>query len=129
MDRRFVALGSVLAFLAVALGAFGAHALKTRISPENLVIWQTGVQYHLAHAAALLFVGILTQSFQDKLVRAAGWLFFAGILIFGGSLYALALTNIKVLGAITPLGGICFLAGWLSLAVGATQSDRTPKAQ
>lgn len=105
--------------LGVALGAFGAHALKERISAASLTIWQTGVQYHLVHSVALIVVGLVLAHSSSKLVERAGWLFVAGIAIFGGSLYALAITDIKVLGAITPLGGVCFLAGWACLALGA----------
>jgi len=122
---RFVRLGAICAFLAVALGAFGAHALKDRLSPYALGVYQTGVQYHMIHALALLFVGLFSDRVSEKGVRfakAAGTCFFVGIVIFAGSLYALAFTGIRALGAITPLGGVCFLLGWALLTVAASSS-------
>ena len=109
-------MGSGLAFVAVALGAFGTHGLRDRLSPANLQIWQTGVQYHMIHAVGLILIGILHSQFDSKVVTRSGWFLYYGILIFSGSLYVLALTDIRVIGAITPLGGLCFLAGWGSLA-------------
>jgi len=117
MNRSFVSLGSGLAFLGVALGAFGTHGLKDRLSEANLKIWQTAVQYHLIHAVALVLIGLLAAQDSSRGIRTAGWLMFTGILIFSGSLYALALTDIKWLGAITPLGGLAFLTAWLTLAI------------
>jgi len=117
MKRQFVSLGSALAFLGIALGAFGTHGLRDRVSAESLKIWQVGVQYHLIHAVALVLVGLLAAHEPAKSVAKAGWLMVGGIAIFSGSLYLLALTDIKVLGAITPLGGLCFLAAWATLAV------------
>jgi uncharacterized membrane protein YgdD (TMEM256/DUF423 family) len=117
MNRTFVSLGSAFAFLGVALGAFGTHGLRDRLSEANLKIWQTGVQYHLIHAVALVLVGLLAAQESGRAVRTAGWLMAVGIVIFSGSLYALAVTDVKILGAITPLGGLCFLASWLTLAV------------
>ncbi|MGO8673564.1 MAG: DUF423 domain-containing protein [Capsulimonadaceae bacterium] len=113
----FIVIAGVNGFLAVALGAFGAHALKNVLSPPNKAIWETAVQYHLAHALALLAVGVLGGSSIacSKALRAAGWLFTIGIVCFSGSLYALALSGVTVLGAVTPLGGVCFLAGWACL--------------
>lgn len=117
MSRTFATWGGVLGFLAVALGAFGAHGLRDRLSTESMAIYQTGVQYHMLHALALLAVAAMA----DKIRNAAtiGWLFIFGVLIFSGSLYLLAITGQNWLGAITPLGGICFLAGWGMLAYGA----------
>lgn len=116
MCRALVAAGAILGFLAVGLGAFGAHALRDHLAVDRMAIYQTGVQYHLAHALAILLVAQMA----DRLnARAVGWLWVAGIVLFSGSLYALAITGIRVLGAITPLGGICFLAGWALLAVRA----------
>jgi uncharacterized membrane protein YgdD (TMEM256/DUF423 family) len=113
-------LGSINALLAVALGAFGAHVLKERLSSEMLAVFQTGVQYQMYHALALILVAILSnQLSRSRAVGSAGWLFFYGIILFSGSLYALSLSGIKVLGAITPLGGLAFLAGWIILAWGA----------
>ena len=117
MNRTFVSLGSGLAFLAVALGAFGTHGLKDRLSTYSIDIWKTGVQYHMIHAVALILIGVLVSQNDTKAVRVAGWLMVGGIAIFSGSLYALAVTDVKVLGAITPLGGLCFLSSWATLAV------------
>lgn len=118
MLRTFVLLGAVNGFLAVALGAFGAHGLRDRVTPPLVAVWETGAQYHLAHALALVLVGLLSAQLRAaKIVGAAGWLFAAGIVVFSGSLYALALSGVRALGAITPLGGICFLLGWALLAL------------
>jgi uncharacterized membrane protein YgdD (TMEM256/DUF423 family) len=115
--RTALTVAALLAFLAVALGAFGAHALKTKIAPDLQSIWQTAVQYHGWHALALFGVGLLILHFPDRAPLGwAAWLFIAGIALFSGSLYALALTGNKSLGAITPVGGIAFLAGWLAVA-------------
>jgi uncharacterized membrane protein YgdD (TMEM256/DUF423 family) len=119
MDRTFLLVGSVAAFLAVALGAFGAHGLRGRLSPEMLAIFQTGVQYQMYHALALLATGLMMARVSGWLIQTAGWCFAAGIVIFSGSLYALALTGVTILGAITPIGGLAFLAGWACLAFAA----------
>ena len=117
--KLFIFLGSMNAFVGVALGAFGAHGLKTKVAPEMLTVWETAVQYHLIHALGLILVGILCQLMPAaSLLRPAGWLLLAGIILFSGSLYALVLTGTKPLGMITPLGGVAFLAGWLLLALG-----------
>jgi len=118
MNRQFVSIGAWMAFAGVALGAFGTHGLRGKVSEANLEIWRTGVQYHLVHAIALILVGVLMTDPQNKALKNAGWLFAVGIVIFGGSLYVLAVTDVKALGAITPLGGVCFLAGWALTAVG-----------
>lgn len=112
----FVMLGGFNMFLAVALGAFGAHGLKSRVDAEMLAVWQTAVLYHLVHALGLLLVGLLALHLP---VKAAGWMLFAGIILFSGSLYLLVLTGVRPLGMVTPLGGVAFLAGWLLLAVSA----------
>jgi uncharacterized membrane protein YgdD (TMEM256/DUF423 family) len=118
--KIFLALGSLSALLGVALGAFGAHGLKTRVTPEMLTVWQTGVHYHLVHALGLLLIGILCQLLPEApLVRYAGWLLLAGTLLFSGSLYIMVLSGIRALGMITPLGGVAFLIGWLLLALAA----------
>ena len=114
-----------MAFGGVALGAFGAHALKDRLG-DNHPIWETAVQYQFLHAVGLLFLGLAAGHLPDKAVQRIGWLFFSGIIIFSGSLYILALTDIKVLGAVTPLGGLCFLVGWFYLTVAAGKSQVTP---
>ena len=112
-------LGAVLGALGVAAGAFGAHGLKVRVSPEMLAVFETGVRYHLIHALALLAVAWASTHWTSAAIRVAGWLFVAGILVFSGSLYVLTLTGIRALGAITPFGGVAFIAGWLLLAWGA----------
>ena len=121
MMRLFMMLGSINMFLAVALGAFGAHMLKTKISADMLAVYQTGVQYHMIHAVGLIAIGLaadrLTQN--QSLVNASGWAIVIGIILFSGSLYVLSLSGIKVLGAITPFGGVAFLAGWVMLAIAA----------
>lgn len=115
--RLALVLGALLSFVAVALGAFGAHALKARLPADMLAVWQTAVQYHGWHALALIAVGLLLLALPGRAgFGFAGWLFVAGIVLFSGSLYALALTGVKVLGAVTPVGGLAFLAGWLMLA-------------
>ena len=118
--RVFLFLGSLGAALAVALGAFGAHALKVRLSADMLTIYQTGVQYHLWHALGLVLVGVVALQFPGTaLLRWSGWLMVTGVVLFSGSLYALSLTGIRGLGAITPLGGIAFVAAWLLFAIAA----------
>lgn len=120
MDRWFILLGSLAGFAGVALGAFGSHGLKGRVSPELLAVYQTGVLYQLIHALALVLVGVIAHGLADSsLVKAAGGLFLAGILVFSGSLYLLVLLDARWLGMVTPLGGLAFLAGWLCLAAGA----------
>ena len=117
--RLALVLGALLAFLAVALGAFGAHALKGRLSADDAAIWQTAVQYHGWHALALLACGLVLQARPDAgAVVVAAWLFVAGVALFGGSLYALALGAPRGIGAVTPIGGIAFLAGWAAFAWG-----------
>ena len=116
MDRTFFALGAVLAALGVAAGAFGAHGLRARLTPEMLGVFETGVRYHLIHALGLLAVAWAATRWPGTAVSAAGWLFVAGTVLFSGSLYALTLSGIRALGAITPLGGVAFIAGWLTLA-------------
>jgi uncharacterized membrane protein YgdD (TMEM256/DUF423 family) len=115
----FLLLGALAAFIGVALGAFGAHGLRSRLSPEMLAVFETGVRYQMYHALALLLVAAITPTLGGWLVMTAGWLFVAGIVLFSGSLYLLALTGVTMLGAITPLGGLAFLAGWACLAVAA----------
>lgn len=123
MSQFFLVASALSGFLAVALGAFGAHALKSRLAPELLAVYETAVQYHFYHTLALLAVALLMmQGFQHGLLRVSAVLFLAGLVLFSGSLYALALSGVKVLGAITPLGGLCFLGGWLCLAVAAIKA-------
>ena len=123
MDRLFFVLGSVSAGIAVALGAFGAHALKSRLSPEMLAVHDTGVRYQMAHALALLAVAWASTRWPGSAaISASGWLFVAGTLLFSGSLYALSLTGVRGLGAITPLGGLAWLLGWAALAWGVAKA-------
>jgi uncharacterized membrane protein YgdD (TMEM256/DUF423 family) len=117
MNNLFLVLAGVNGFIAVSLGAFAAHGLKSMLGPDLLATFQTGVQYHMYHSLALLAVGILVLQFPAQTgLRIAGFLFLAGIIIFSGSLYILALSGIRWLGAITPIGGVAFLAGWALLA-------------
>jgi len=121
--RLFLAAGGLMAFFAVALGAFGAHALKGRLSAEMLAVWHTGVEYHFFHALGLLAVGLLaTQLPESALLKWSGWLMLAGIAAFSGSLYALALTGERWLGAITPFGGVAFLAAWALFVTAAVRA-------
>jgi uncharacterized membrane protein YgdD (TMEM256/DUF423 family) len=118
MDRLFFAAGCIAAALAVALGGFGAHALKSRLAPEMLGVFDTGVRWHAMHALALLAVAWAATRWPGAAVQASGWLFIAGIVLFSGSLYALALSGVRGLGAVTPLGGVAWLVGWGCLAWG-----------
>ena len=117
MDRTFVLIGALAGVVGVGLGAFGAHGLRGRLSPEMLAVFETGVRYHMYHALALVATAALMGRLDGRLIGAAGWLFTAGIVLFSGSLYVLALTGISVFGAITPIGGLAFLAGWACLAI------------
>jgi uncharacterized membrane protein YgdD (TMEM256/DUF423 family) len=117
MDRTFLLVGALAGFIGVAFGAFGAHGLRNRLSPEMLAVFETGVRYQMYHAFAVLIVALATTRFDGWLIRAAGWSFTLGIVLFSGSLYALALTGVTKLGIITPLGGLAFLAGWAFLLV------------
>ena len=116
---RTLAVAAVLLALATASGAFGAHALKAHLSADRLQLWETAVRYHFFHALGLLGVGLTLRSLDVGLLRAAAALIVAGILLFCGSLYALALGAPRVLGALTPLGGLVWIAGWLLYAGGA----------
>lgn len=119
MHRTFWTLGCVFGFLAVAAGAFGAHALRARLGAEMLAVWETAARYQMYHALALLAVAMAAARVPAGGWTAAGWLFTAGIVVFCGSLYLLAFTGTRWLGAVTPLGGLCFLAGWIALALAA----------
>jgi uncharacterized membrane protein YgdD (TMEM256/DUF423 family) len=121
MDRLFFSIGAVSAMIAVAAGAFGAHALRDRLSPEHLAVFETAARYQMYHALGLLAVAWAATRWPGGLSLWAGWLFAAGTLLFSGSLYALALTGTRWLGAITPLGGVAFLAGWLCLGLAASR--------
>lgn len=120
--KTFIIIGAINAFLAVALGAFGAHGLKDKLDPYYLDIWKTGVTYQMFHATALLVIGILLGKVAASTYFTwSGWLFLIGIIFFSGSLYVLSLTKIGVLGAITPIGGVCFLAGWVLMIIGTVK--------
>jgi len=116
MDRAFFIMGAVLAALGVAAGAFGAHALRGRLTPDLLNVFETGVRYHLIHALGLLAVSWAATRWPGHAVNAAGWLFLLGTALFSRSLYVLSLSGVRALGAITPVGGFAFIAGWLALA-------------
>lgn len=116
MARLWFITGCLIAGLGVAAGAFGAHALKQRLSPEFLQAFETGVRYQMYHAFGLLVVAVAMDRWPNNTLQIAGWLFLVGIVLFSGSLYALCLSGIRVLGAITPIGGLCFLAGWAFFA-------------
>src|SRR3990172_6640536 len=118
--KLFIAIGAVAGALGVVLGAFGAHALKARLSPELLAVYQTGVQYHLWHALGLVAIGVVAVHLPTSApLKWAGWLMLAGIALFSGSLYVLAATGTRWLGAITPFGGAAFIAAWLAFAYAA----------
>jgi uncharacterized membrane protein YgdD (TMEM256/DUF423 family) len=119
MDRTFLLIAAVAGFLGVSLGAFGAHGLRDRLSPDMMAAFQTGVQYHLIHAAALLAVSAIAVRTTSRMIPMAGWLFTLGILLFSGSLYVLAISGVTRLGMVTPFGGLAFLAGWALLAIAA----------
>lgn len=126
MDRRFLLLGAFSGFLAVAAGAFGAHALRAVLTPDLLAVFETGARYQMYHALALLLVSVLSASApQRRVVAAAGWCFVAGTLLFSGSLYLLALTGTRWWGAVTPVGGVFFLTGWVCLGVAAIVREQT----
>jgi len=121
--KLFLAAGGFAALAAVALGAFGAHALKARLSAEMLAVWRTGVEYHFYHALGLLAVGLVAAQLPESmLLKWSGWLMLAGIVLFSGSLYALALSGERWLGAITPIGGTAFLAAWGLFVIAALRT-------
>jgi uncharacterized membrane protein YgdD (TMEM256/DUF423 family) len=119
MDKTFMFLGALMGALAVGIGAFGAHGLRGRLTPDMLVVFETGARYQMYHALAMIATAALMSRVEGRAVIAAGWSFFIGILIFSGSLYALALTGMSALGAVTPVGGLAFLVGWICLLVAA----------
>jgi uncharacterized membrane protein YgdD (TMEM256/DUF423 family) len=114
MKPNWIAIGSASGALAVVLGAFGAHALKTRVGPDELEIWRTGVQYQIIHALALVLFGLFRERHPAR--AAAGWCFLSGSAIFSGTLYGLVLGGPRFLGAVTPVGGLLFIAGWIAFA-------------
>lgn len=112
MARSLMIVGCLLGFLGVALGAFAAHLLKEKLAPDLFAVFEVGVRYHMYHALALFAVAWATTQFPDASLEVSGWLFVAGIVLFSGSLYIMSITGVRWLGAVTPLGGVCFLAGW-----------------
>lgn len=123
MARTFLVLAALSGFIAVAAGAFGAHALKTRLAADLLAVFDTAVRYQMFHVVGLIAAAWLAARSPGPAVLASGWCFVAGTVLFSGSLYALALTGTRWLGAITPFGGVLFLAGWLLLAWTAWRLD------
>lgn len=126
MNKKFLSIAAWLGALSVALGAFGAHTLKEYLSPQSLTTFETGVRYQFYHVFALALAGLLYKSYPSKKIKLAGNLFIAGILFFSGSLYLLSILgaeNFKWIGAITPLGGIFFIAGWIFLASGLRNTE------
>lgn len=122
MPAAWFAAGAVAGALGVILGAFGAHGLKERVAADLLAVFETGVRYHLVHALALLAVGWAAERWGGGWIQLAGWAFVVGILVFSGSLYLLALTGARWWGAVTPIGGVAFILGWIGLAVGALRA-------
>jgi len=122
MERVFLVAGSVSAFLAVALGAFGAHGLEGRLLPSDLETFEVAARYQMYHALGLLFLGLALERWPGVLGSWAGWAFLAGTVVFSGSLYALVLTGVRVLGAVTPIGGVMLLAGWVLTTMHIIQS-------
>jgi uncharacterized membrane protein YgdD (TMEM256/DUF423 family) len=120
--KAFIIIGAINAFLAVAFGAFGAHGLKDKLDAHYLEIWKTSVTYQMFHALGILVIAMLLGKVAtSSLFTWSGWLMLAGIILFSGSLYILSLTKIGILGAITPIGGVCFLAAWILIVVGAVK--------
>ncbi len=117
--RLWLIVGAVNGFVGVSLGAFAAHVLRERLEARSFEIWEVAVRYQMYHALALVAVGLLATRLAGGMVNAAGWCFLAGIVLFSGSLYALVLSGVRVLGAITPLGGVAFLIGWALLGLAA----------
>jgi uncharacterized membrane protein YgdD (TMEM256/DUF423 family) len=128
MQSCFLFLGAISALIGVGMGAFGAHGLKAVLSPELLTVYQTGVTYQMWHALGLIGIAFMRQQVpQSRLLIWAGWLMFIGILIFSGSLYLLALLNLKWLGMITPLGGVNFIIAWLLIAIFAAKKPHNSR--
>lgn len=128
MNNKYISIAAYAGALSVALGAFGAHALKDKLTPDALAIFETAVKYQFYHVFALLAAGILYATRPNKLMRGAANLFIAGIILFCGSLYALAFTKnggdgLNWIGAVTPFGGLCFIAGWFCVAIGVGRKN------
>jgi uncharacterized membrane protein YgdD (TMEM256/DUF423 family) len=123
MKSIWFSVGAIAGALGVTLGAFGAHALKSRVTEDLLAVFEVGVRYQMYHAFALLAVAWAATRWPGNWVNASGWLFTIGILVFSGSLYLMTLSGARWLGAITPIGGLCFILGWISLAVVALKGS------
>ncbi|MBP6773758.1 MAG: DUF423 domain-containing protein [Gemmatimonadaceae bacterium] len=121
MDRLFLMIGALSGAISVAAGAFGAHALREKVEPRLLEVFETAARYQMYHALALIAVGLVAARWSSGLTTSAGWLFVAGTVFFSGSLYAMTFTGVRALGAITPIGGVCFIAGWVCLALAAAK--------
>ncbi|MCC6429734.1 MAG: DUF423 domain-containing protein [Gemmatimonadaceae bacterium] len=121
MDRLFLMIGALSGAISVAAGAFGAHALREKVEPRLLEVFETAARYQMYHALALIAVGLVAARWSSGLTTSAGWLFVAGPVFFSGSLYAMTFTGVRALGAITPIGGVCFIAGWVCLALAAAK--------
>jgi uncharacterized membrane protein YgdD (TMEM256/DUF423 family) len=119
MERVFFIIGALSAFIGVAAGAFGAHGLKSRMNTEMLSVFEVGVRYQMYHAFALIIAAGVQSKWPSTLITTGGWLFVIGTILFSGSLYLMSMTEVRWLGAITPLGGLAFLAGWVCMAWGA----------
>ncbi len=124
MARRCIALAALSGMLLVLLGAFGAHVLEPRLPPDHLIWWHKAVHYQGLHTLALLGVGLLALHHPGRALQTAGWLFLVGIVLFSGSLYTMALSDLRILGMLTPLGGSAFIGGWLALLLAAWRLPR-----
>ncbi|MHA7580488.1 DUF423 domain-containing protein [Paenibacillus vandeheii] len=125
MQRKWMMMGAVLTMLSVVIGAFGAHMLKESIGADAIAVYETGVQYHMIHAIGLLIIGLTAgQLGPSTKLKWAARLLFIGIIVFSGSLYVLSISGIKILGAITPIGGVAFIVGWLLLAMDVWQRGK-----
>lgn len=123
MNRLFLTIGALSGAISVAAGAFGAHALRDKVEPRLLEVFETAARYQMYHALALLAVGVVAARTAGSLAVSAGWLFVVGTVFFSGSLYAMTFTGLRILGAITPIGGVCFIAGWVCLALAAARAS------
>lgn len=121
--KLWIGMGAVLAAIAIALGAFGAHALKARLEPDMLAVFETGARYHMYHALGFFGIALTASRFEHSAIAVSGWLMLAGVAIFSGSLYALSISGVRWLGAITPIGGLCLIFAWLSLAWGVINGE------
>ncbi|MBI2427276.1 MAG: DUF423 domain-containing protein [Ignavibacteriales bacterium] len=121
LQKTFLSAGAFFGFTGVALGAFGAHALRSSVTPEMLAVFETGVRYQMYHAFALITAGLMCRLIHHRYLGIAGWSFMTGVVLFSGSLYAMTFTGVKIFGAITPFGGVAFLVGWFFLFLSAVK--------